>query len=194
MKSAIKLAVAACVGALVAFAIPLNVLNSTISTAQELGVRVSKVRLADFNPLPAVEVRLAALNPLPAVEARLAALNPLPAIEARLAAFNPLPAAEGWLATLNPLRGVVDWEKDKMLAGEALAKLGFQAPAVTFKPTSIPTMSSIPAASSHVDAGEISGTGIYSDMQYQLDPNSRRMNDTGAHMNTPAESDDAEER
>ena len=181
MKSAIKLAVAACVGALVAFAIPLNVLNSTISTAQDLGVRVSKVRLADFNPLPAVEVRLAALNPLPAVEARLAALNPLPAVEARLVA-------------LNPLRGVFDWEKDKMLAGEALAKLGFQAPAVTLKPTSIPTMSSIPAAPSHVDAGEISGTGIYSDMQYQLDPNSRRMDNTGPHMNTPAESDDAEER
>ena len=192
MKSAIKLAVAACVGALVAFAIPINVLNSTISTAQEVGVRVSKVRLADFNPLPAVAVRLAAFNPLPAAKARLAALNPLPAVEAKLAAFNPLPAAEAKLVALNPLRGVFDWEKDKMLAGHALAKLGLQAPAMTFKPASIPTMSSIPAASSHVDAGEISGTGTHSDMQYQLDPNSRRMDDTGAHMNTPAA--DAEER
>ena len=193
MKSAIKLAVAACVGALVAFAIPLSVLNSTISTAQELGVRVSKVRLADFNPLPAVAVRLAAINPLPAVEARLAAINPLPAVEAKLAPLNPLPAIEARLGALNPLSGVFDWEKNKMLAGHALAKLGFQAPAVMFKPaSSIPTVSSISAASSHVDAGESSGTGITSDMQYHLDPNSRRMDDTGAHMNAPT--DDADER
>ena len=54
MKLAIQLVAAIGVGAVASLAIPSNVIDSTVSTAQALGDRVAQIKLADLNPLRAI--------------------------------------------------------------------------------------------------------------------------------------------
>jgi len=54
MKFAIQVAAALGVGAVAAFAIPSNVLDSSLSTAQALGDRAAEIKLVDLNPLRAI--------------------------------------------------------------------------------------------------------------------------------------------
>jgi hypothetical protein len=189
MKSAIQLTVAACVGALAAFAIPMNVLNSTISTAQELGVRVSSTS-QEMGVLAISTAREAggrAISTAQEVGGRVSSttheVGVLVGSTAREAVGRVSSSAqtvgarvsEVRLADLNPFRGVFDWEKDKMLAGRMLAQLGFHPSALAFKPASIPAVS-FPVRT---------GIGISSTMQSQNDQNDRRMDDTRSYMNNP---------